>query len=63
MGHRVNFGLPFLFCVAGQDDLPVGTELYFNIDEARKQYRRSDVGSQFAQECIARLEAGGVVRR
>ena len=47
-----------IFCRVTVDDLPVGTELYFDIDAARKQYRWSDVASQFAQECIARLDAG-----
>ena len=40
------------------DVLPVGSELFFNIDAVRKQYSWSDVASKYAQECIDRLDAG-----
>ena len=47
-----------ILCRVTVNDLPVGIELYFNIDAARKQYSWSDVAPQFAQECLARLDAG-----
>ena len=44
------------------DNLPVGTELWFNIDAVRKQYSWSDVASQFAQS-ISRVRTRGVCSR
>ena len=40
------------------DDLPVGSDLVFDIAAVREQYRWSSVASQFADACIARLDAG-----
>ena len=45
------------------DNLPVRTELLFDIDAVRKQYSWSDVASKFAQKCISRLDAGEEARR
>jgi hypothetical protein len=50
-------------CRVTVDDLPVGTDLWFDIDAVRKQYRWSDVASQFAEKCISRLDAGEDARR
>ena len=47
-----------ILCRVTVDNLPVGTELWFDIDAVRKQYSWSDVASQFAQECISWLDAG-----
>ena len=47
-----------ILCRVTVDDLPVGTEMWFDIDATREQYSWSDVASQFAQECIAQLDAG-----
>ena len=45
-----------ILCRVNVDDLPVGTDLWFDIDAVRKQYSWSDVASQFAQKCISRGE-------
>ena len=47
-----------IVCRVTVDILPVGTELFFDIDAVREQYGWSDLTSQFAQECILRLDAG-----
>jgi hypothetical protein len=52
----LNF-LPIV-CRVTVDNLPVGTELLFDIDAVREQYGWSDLASHFAQECISRLDAG-----
>ncbi len=45
-------------CRVVVDKLPVGSELFFDIVAVREQYRWSSVASKFAEECIARLDAG-----
>jgi hypothetical protein len=40
------------------DNLPVGSELFFDIAAVREQYRWSSVASKFAEECITRLDTG-----
>ena len=50
-------------CRVTVDDLPVGTDLWFDIDAVRKQYRWSDVASQFAEKCISRLDRAWKHRR
>ena len=45
-------------CRVVVDKLPVGSELFFDLVAVREQYRWSSVASKFAEECIARLDAG-----
>ena len=48
-----------ILCRVTVYNLPVGTEMWFDIDAVvRKQYSWSDVASQFAQECNSWLDAG-----
>ena len=45
-----------ILCRVTVDNLPVGSELFFDIGAVR--YGWSDVAYQFAQESISRLDAG-----
>ena len=45
-------------CRVVVDNLPVGSELFFDIAAVREQYRWSSVATKYAKECITRLDAG-----
>ena len=47
-----------IVCRVIVDNLPVGTELFFDISAVREQYAWSFAASEFARNCIARLDAG-----
>ncbi len=40
------------------DNLPVGTELFFDVSAVREQYAWSVAASEFARDYITRLDAG-----
>ena len=45
-------------CCVIVDNLPVGMELFFDVSAVREQYAWSVAASEFARDCIARLDAG-----
>ena len=47
-----------IVCRVIVDNLPVGTELFFDVSAVREQYAWSVAASEFARDCIARLDAG-----
>ena len=47
-----------IVCRVVVDNLPVGTELFFEVSAVREQYAWSVAANEFARDCIARLDAG-----
>ena len=45
-----------IVCGVIVDKLPVGTELFFDVSAVREPYAWSVVASEFARDCIARLD-------